>query len=185
MLPGAAPGLTGVPGQPDGPGGPDPEPPERSDVLALVPAERLLPYVDAPPLAPEEPDGADRGPLLPLELLAWSDEGELVGVRCTRGAVVLRAGRPAVRRPLAVRRITRWARAGRVTLHCADGDVELRLLDPGEYAGLSLGDRRESRVPGPLRIARSGRRADQRDEVAGTLVTRVLRVDPEVQVGND
>ncbi len=153
--------------------------------VPVVPAERLLAYADAPPLAPEEPDDADRSPLLPLELLAWSGEQELVGVRCTAEAVVLRSGRPPARRRLTVRRLTRWARAGRVTLHCDEADVELRLLDPGEYAGLSLGDVRERSVPGPLRAARSGARAARGDEVARTLIGRVLRVAPEVQVGNE
>lgn len=149
----------------------------------LVDADRLLAVADAPPLAPGEPDGADRGSLLPLELLAWDAGDRLVGVRCTGGQVVLRSGRPPRRRPLVVQRLTRWARAGRVTLHCEDGDVEVRLLAPQEYAGLSFGDAREGRVAGPVRVARSGQRSGQRDQVAAALVGRVLRVTPETQVG--
>ena len=149
----------------------------------LIDAARLLQVADGPPLAPEEPDGADRGPLLPLELLAWNGDGRLVGVRCGTEEVVLRAGRPGRRRSLVVKRLTRWARAGRVTLHCEDGDVEVRLLAPQEYAGLSIGDEANGRLAGPVRMARSGQRSGQRDEVAGTLVQRVVRAFPEAQVG--
>lgn len=137
--------------------------------------------VDNPPLAPWEPDEAERGPLLPLELLGWDADGHLVGLRCTGSEVVLRSGRPATRRDLEVRRLTRWARAGRVTVHCADGDVEIRLLAPAEYAGLSLGDE-QPRMAGPTRIARSGQRSGQRDEVAQVLVARARRAYPEAEV---
>ena len=156
--------------------------PEPADE-PLVDAARLLAVADGPPLAPEEPDGADRGPLLPLELLAWDATDHLVGVRCSE-AVVLRSGRPPRRRTLDVRRVTRWARAGRLTLHCGDGDVELRLLAPSEYADVALGDTRPGRVAGPVRMARSGQLSGRRDDVLRTLVSRVLRVAPEVQVGN-
>jgi hypothetical protein len=169
---------------------PDPPPDAPPDAPPLVPddpplvhEERLLALADRPPLAPEEPDAADRGPLLPLELLAWDAGDHLVGVRCSDG-VVLRAGRPARRRALTVKRLTRWARAGRVTLHCEDGDVELRLLAPSEYADVSLGDERPGRVAGPLRMARSGQLSGRRDDVLRALVARVLRVAPDVQVGN-
>lgn len=153
--------------------------------------------VDNPPLAPWEPDEAEHGPLLPLELLAWDGTGRLVGIRCSDSEVVLRSGRPAGRRPLTVGRLTRWARAGRVTLHSGAGeageaggaggpggagDVEVRLLAPQEYGGLSIGDERPARVAGPLRIARSGQRSAQREDVAQTLVGRVLRVFPDAQV---
>ena len=157
---------------------PTPDAPEP-----LVHAERLLAVTDLPPLAPEEPDSADRGPLLPLELLAWDGTDHLVGVRCSDG-VVVRSGRPPTRRTLVVKRLTRWARAGRVTLHCEDGDVELRLLAPSEYAAVSLGDERSARVAGPLRMARSGQLSGRRDDVLRALVARVLRVAPDVQVGN-
>ena len=150
----------------------------------LVHAERLLAVADAPPLAPWEPDRADRGRLLPLELLAWDGDDRLIGVRCTADEVLVARGRPARRTPLTVTRITRWARAGRVTLHAEAGDVEVRLLAPDEYAGLSLGDVRSGRVAGPLRVARSGQRSGQRDVVADALVGRVLRVAPEAQVAN-
>ena len=149
----------------------------------LVDAARLLALADGPPLAPEEPDSADRGPLLPLELLGWDDTDHLVGVRCS-GEVVVRSGRPATRRSLAVTRLTRWARAGRMTLHCADGDVVVRLLAPSEYDGVALGDERHGRVAGPVRMARSGQLSGRRDDVARALVSRVLRVSPDVQVGN-
>ena len=148
----------------------------------LVDEARLLAVADGPPLAPEEPDDADRRPLLPLELLAWDAGDHLVGVRCTGGEVVLRSGRPARRQVLTVTRVTRWARAGRVTLHGEAGDVEVRLLAPQEYEGLSLGDAREGRLAGPVRVARSGQRAGQRDAVAQTLVARVLQVVPAAQV---
>lgn len=159
------------------------QPPAEVEPEPLVHAERLLALADGPPLAPEEPDAADRGPLLPLELLAWDDSDHLVGVRCSDG-VVVRAGRPPRRRTLTVKRLTRWARAGRVTLHCEDGDVELRLLAPSEYAGVSIGDARPGRVAGPVRVARSGQLSGRRDDVLRTLVARVVRVVPEVQVGN-
>lgn len=146
--------------------------------------ERLLAVADGPPLAPWEPDRADRGRLLPLELLAWNADDRLIGVRCTQDEVLLATGRPASRRPLTVTRLTRWARAGRVTLHAEGGDVEVRLLAPDEYAGLSLGDSRTGRMVGPVRMARSGQRSGQRDQVAAALVGRVLRVAPEVQVAN-
>ena len=158
--------------------GPVPEPEPRVD------AGRLLAVADGPPLAPEEPDEADRRPLLPLELLAWDGTDRLVGLRCS-DAVVLRSGRPPVRRTLEVTRITRWARAGSLTLHVADGaDVEVRVLAPEEYAGVSIGDARPSRVPGPVRVARSGRLSGRRDDVGRALVARVLRLAPAVQVGN-
>ena len=160
----------------------------------LVRAERLLAVADLPPLAPWEPDRADRGRLLPLELLAWDAKDRLIGVRCTADEVLVASGRPPVRRPVTVTRITRWARAGRVTLHLGrtdveggdgeGGDVEARLLAPSEYAGLSLGDVRSGRVAGPVRMARSGQRSGQRDEVTEALVARVLRVAPGVQVAN-
>lgn len=156
---------------------------ERPSPEPLVDASRLLAVADGPPLAPEEPDSADRGRLLPLELLGWDAADRLVGVRCRDAEVVLRSGRPPTRRSLVVKRLTRWARAGRVTLHCEDGDVEVRLLAPQEYAGLSFGDAREGRVAGPVRVARSGQRSGQRDQVAAALVGRVLRVTPETQVG--
>ncbi len=140
--------------------------------------------VDSPPLAPEEPDGADRGPLLPLELLAWDGTDHLVGVRCSGAEVVVRGGRPPRRRAVTVQRVTRWARAGRLTLHCADGDLVVRLLAPSEYAGVALGDQRPGRVAGPVRMARSGQLSGRRDDVSRTLVARVLGVFPEVQVGN-
>lgn len=146
-------------------------------------ADRLLAVADQPPLAPWEPDGAERRALLPLELLGWDERDQLVGVRCEADRVLLAEGRPARRRPLTVTRLTRWARAGRVTLHCAEGDVQVRLLAPEEYAGLSLGDARDGRVAGPVRMARAGQRSSQRDRVAGTLVARVVRVLPDVQVG--
>ena len=93
----------------------------------LFPAERLLAVADGPPLAPEEADDADRRPLLPLELLAWDGTDHLIGLRCSGSEVVVRAGRPPTRRPLALKRITRWARAGRLTLHGTDGvDVDVR-----------------------------------------------------------
>ena len=67
------------------------------------------------------------------------------------------------------------------------GDVlplsEVRLLAPQEYAGLSIGDEANGRLAGPVRMARSGQRSGQRDEVAGTLVQRVVRAFPEAQVG--
>lgn len=138
--------------------------------------------VDNPPLAPWEPDDADRSPLLPLELLGWDGSGTLVGVRCTDSEVVLRSDRPGMRRPLQVSRVTRWARAGRVTLHTEDGEVELRLLAPKEYAGLSVGDERPLRVAGPLRVARSGQRSSQREDAVQALVARVLRACPDAQV---
>ena len=150
----------------------------------LVPAERLLEVADLPPLAPWEPDRADRGRLLPLELLAWDADDRLIGVRCTADQVLLATGRPATRRPVTVTRLTRWARAGRVTLHAEDGDVEVRLLAPDEYEGLSLGDVRSGRLAGPVRMARSGQRSGQRDEVTDALVARVLRVVPDAQVAN-
>lgn len=159
------------------------EPPAPAE--PLIDAARLLAVADGPPLAPGEPDGADRKPLLPLELLAWDGTDHLVGLRCTGGDVVLRAGRPSTRRSLAVKRITRWARAGRLTLHGQDGvDLELRLLAPEEYAGVSLGDPRPTRVAGPVRMARSGQLSGRRDDVGRALVGRVLRVSPDVQVGN-
>ncbi len=139
-------------------------------------------YVGSPPLAPDGPDQADAGPLLPLELLGWDASDRLVGGRCTGGEVVLRSGRPPVRRTLAVQRLTRWVRAGRLTLHASHGDVEVRLLDPREYVGLSLGDVRSPRLAGPLRMVRSGRLAGLRDRVADLLVARVLAVRPDVQV---
>jgi len=150
----------------------------------LVRAERLLTVADRPPLAPWEPDAADRGRLLPLELLAWDADDRLIGVRCTSDEVRVASGRPATRRALTVTRITRWARAGRLTLHAEDGDVEVRLLAPDEYEGLSLGDLRSGRVAGPVRMARSGQRSGQRDEIAGALVARVLRVVPDAQVAH-
>ncbi len=158
-------------------GDPPPEEP-------LVDGARLLAVADGPPLAPGEPDGADRGPLLPLELLGWDATDHLVGLRCTSGEVVLREGRPARRRTLAVTRLTRWARAGRLTLHTGGDDVEVRLLAPSEYDGLSLGDERAGRVAGPLRMARSGQLSGRRDDVARALVARVVRVSPDAQVGN-
>jgi len=173
-----APSVGGQGTSPDGPAqdAPTVEP-------LLVDAARLLALADGPPLAPEEPDSADRGPLLPLELLGWDDTDHLVGVRCS-GEVVVRSGRPATRRSLAVTRLTRWARAGRMTLHCADGDVVVRLLAPSEYDGVALGDERHGRVAGPVRMARSGQLSGRRDDVARALVSRVLRVSPDVQVGN-
>lgn len=164
--------------------GSGPTPPGHPSVTDVVPAERLLAVADSPPLAPDEPDDADRRPLLPLELLAWDGDDRLVGVRCTGGEVVLRSGRPGRRRALALTRITRWARAGHVTLHGEAGDLALRLLAPGEYAGLSLGDQREGRLAGPVRMARSGQLSGLRDDVARALVARVVRVSPDVQVGN-
>ena len=171
---------------------PAPEPPTEEPPTEEPPAEeplfwaeRLLAVADGPPLAPEEPDGADRRPLFPLELLAWDGAGSLVGLRCSGGKVVLRSGRPATRRPLAVKRITRWARAGRLTLHGTDGaDLEVALLAPEEYAAVSLGDARPTRVAGPLRMARSGQLSGRRDDVGRALVARVLAVTPDVQVGN-
>lgn len=157
---------------------------ERPSPEPLVDANRLLAVADGPPLAPEEPDSADRGRLLPLELLGWDAADRLVGVRCRDAEVVLRSGRPPTRRSLVVKRLTRWARAGRVTLHCEDGDVVLRLLAPTEYADVSLGDERPTRVAGPVRMARSGQLSGRRDEVSRTLVARVVRVFPDVQVGN-
>jgi hypothetical protein len=171
-------------------GEPEPEPPLEPPIDSpleppLVPVERLLTVADGPPLAPEEPDGADRRPLLPLELLAWDGTDHLVGLRCSGSDVVLRGGRPPVRRTLAVKRITRWARAGRLTLHGTDGtDLELRLLAPEEYAGVALGDDRPIRVAGPVRMARSGQLSGRRDHVGRALVARILRVTPDVQVGN-
>lgn len=159
-------------------------PPAPAPEEELVAAERLLAVADSSPLAPWEPDRADRGRLLPLELLAWDADDHLIGVRCTSDEVLLATGRPAARRPLTVERLTRWARAGRLTLHAEDGDVEVRLLAPDEYSGLSLGDTRSGRVAGPLRVARSGQRSGQRDEVADALVARVLRVAPEAQVAH-
>lgn len=154
----------------------------------LLPARAAHPVtqpvlVDNPPLAPWEPDEAERGPLLPLELLGWDGAGHLVGVRCDAEQVVLRSGRPPVRRVLTVKRLTTWARAGRLTLHCEDGDVELRLLAPGEYARVQIGDERPTRVAGPVRMARSGTLSGQRDEVARVLTGRVVRACPDVQVG--
>lgn len=154
--------------------------------VAGAPPSRLIAgdgLVDNPPLAPWEPDEAERGRLLPLELLAWDATGHLVGVRCDAERVVLRNGRPPRRRTLTVQRLTNWARAGRLTLHGPDGDVELRLLAPGEYARVSLGDERVSRVAGPVRMARSGQLSGRRDEVARVLTGRVLRVVPDLQVG--
>jgi hypothetical protein len=168
-----------LPPEPDAP----PEPAREPEPEPLVDARRLLAVADGPPLAPEEPDGADRGPLLPLELLGWDGTDHLVGVRCSEG-VVLRSGRPPTRRTLQVKRLTRWARAGRLTLHCEDGDVEVRLLAPGEYADVALGDARSGRVAGPLRMARSGQLSARRDQALQALVARVLRVAPDVQVGN-
>ena len=159
---------------------PAPEPDEP-----LFPGERLLAVADGPPLAPEEPDDADRKPLLPLELLAWDGTDHLIGLRCSAKQLVLRSGRPPARAPLAVKRITRWARAGRLTLHGPDGaDVEVKLLAPEEYAGVSLGDARPTRVAGPVRMARSGQLSGRRDDVGRTLVGRILAVLPDVQVGN-
>ena len=147
-------------------------------------ATRGTAVVDNPPLAPWEPDEAERGRLLPLELLGWDGTDHLVGVRCDAEHVVVRSGRPPVRRVLTVKRLTSWARAGRLTLHCPDdGDVELRLLAPGEYARVQIGDERHTRVAGPVRMARSGTLSGQRDEVARVLTGRVVRVHPEVQVG--
>lgn len=155
------------------------------EVEPLVHAERLLHVAAGPPLAPDEPDDADRRPLLPLELLAWDGSDSLVGLRCTDGAVVLRAGRPPTRRRLELKRVTRLARAGRLTLHASDGaDVEVRLLAPEEYAGHSLGDARPTRVAGPVRLARSGQLSARRDDVGRACVARILRVRPDVQVGN-
>ena len=149
-----------------------------------VHAERLLAVADLPPLAPWEPDRADRGRLLPLELLAWDADERLIGVRCTAEQVLVASGRPPTRGPVTVTRITRWARAGRMTLHAEDGDVEVRLLAPDEYEGLSLGDVRSGRLAGPVRMARSGQRSGQRDEVAAALLARVLRVVPDAEVAN-
>lgn len=163
---------------------PAPEPPPVEEE-PLVRAERLLSVADGPPLAPDEPDEADRRPLLPLELLAWDGADELIGVRCTGGQVTVRTGRPPQRRTVTVKRITRWARAGRLTLHAEGGDLEVRLLAPEEYADVAFGDERHGRVAGPLRMARSGQLSGRRDDVARTLVARVLRVFPEAQVGNE
>jgi len=166
------------------PAEPEPAEPEPEPEPPLIHEDRLLKVADGPPLAPEEPDGADRGPLLPLELLGWDATDHLVGVRCAADRVVLRSGRPAVRSTLAVTRLTRWARAGRLTLHCEGGDVEVRLLAPAEYAAVALGDERPARVAGPVRMARSGQLSGRRDDVATALIARVLRVSPQVQVGN-
>ncbi len=174
------------PAEPE-PAAPEPdatEPAEPEPAPPLIHEDRLLRVADGPPLAPEEPDGADRGPLLPLELLGWDATDHLVGVRCVADQVVLRSGRPAVRSTLAVTRLTRWARAGRLTLHCEGGDVEVRLLAPAEYAAVALGDERPARVAGPVRMARSGQLSGRRDDVATALIARVLRVSPQVQVGN-
>lgn len=161
----------------------EPDLPARDAVRELVDAARLPAVADWPPLAPEEPDDADRGQLLPLELLGWDGTDHLVGVRCAE-QVVVRSGRPPARRVAAVQRVTRWARAGRVTLHCADGDLEVRLLAPSEYDGVAIGDARPGRVAGPLRMARSGQLSGRRDDVQRALVARVVRVSPDVQVGN-
>ena len=72
---------------------------------------------------------------------------------------------------------------GRVTLHGPGGDADVRLLPPEEYAGLSVGDVRHGRVPGPVRAARSATLAGRRDDVARVLVQRVRRLFPEVRVG--
>ena len=58
------------------------------------------------------------------------------------------------------------------------------MLAPEEYDGHSIGDARPSRVPGPVRLARSGQLSGRRDDVGRALVARVLRVAPDVQVGN-
>lgn len=162
----------------------EPAPEPAPEAEPLVPHERLLTVADGPPLAPDEPDGADRGPLLPLELLAWDGEDTLVGVRVGTDGVVLRSGRPPTRRTVAVRRVTRWARAGHLTLHTEGGDVDLRLLAPSEYEDVALGDSRHPRVAGPVRIVRSGRLSGLRDDVTRELVARVVRTGPDVQVGN-
>ena len=62
--------------------------------------------------------------------------------------------------------------------------MPLRLLAPVEYAGVALGDTRSGRVAGPVRVARSGHLSGLRDDVSRTLVARVLRVFPDVQVAN-
>ncbi len=98
---------------------------------------------------------------------------------------MLREGRPPARRPLTVTRVTRWARAGRVTLHIEDGDVELRLLAPDEYAAVSLGDLRDGRGwPAPCARRAPAALSGRRDAAQRTLVARVLRVFPDAQVGN-
>ena len=90
-----------------------------------------------------------------------------IGVRCTADQVLVASRPPAV--PAAARRSpgSPAGRApGRVTLHAEGGDVEVRLLAPDEYAGLSLGDvrsgpGRRAGADGPvgaaLRAARRGR----------------------------
>ena len=60
----------------------------------------------------------------------------------------------------------------------------MRLLAPPEYAAVAIGDERPGRVAGPVRIARSGQLSGRRADVARALIARVLRVSPEVQVGN-
>ena len=116
--------------------------------------------------------------LLPLDQLAELD-GRVVALRVTPRHVLLTEGGPGerTRRPLVVRRVTHYARAGRTLLATEDGErLELLFLGERETAGVAVGDPESRLLRGRRRGAAGALATVPRGLAAATLVTAARSV---------